>query len=224
MKEDIRQFQAARYALLSEVVLLIAKTTDIQQLQQQLINSLKWVLDFERCTLALLNHDQSSYSLRTLLETRPGIPGVDEPDLPLSVGIPGEVIRTQQMRLVSDAREQGEDFEEPGDPGMEDGSLASILSLPLQAYGKVLGALTFGASATTQLPTRRYQSRRIGRHPSGARHRPLAAVPTARIYPAGAGSTGLVPRAEPGCNHRARPARNRPLSKPRSQAAVPGMV
>ena len=36
---------------------------------------------------------------------------------------------------------------EPGDPGMEDGSLASILSLPLQAYGKVLGALTFGASS-----------------------------------------------------------------------------
>ena len=146
MKEDVRQFQAARYALLSEVVLLIAKTTDIQQLQQQLINSMKWVLDFERCTLALLNPDQSSYSLRTLLETRPGVPIVDTPDLPLSVGIPGEVIRTQQMRLVSEVSVQGGEFEERGDPSMEDGSLASILSLPLQAYGKVLGALTFGAS------------------------------------------------------------------------------
>ena len=103
MKEDIRQFQAARYALVSEVVLLIAKTTDIHQLQRQLINSLKWVLDFERCTIALLNSDGSSYQLRTLLETRPGIPGMDEPALPLSTGIPGEVIRTQQMRLVSDA-------------------------------------------------------------------------------------------------------------------------
>ncbi len=41
---------------------------------------------------------------------------------------------------------QGDDLEERSDPGMEDGSLASILSLPLQAYGKVLGALTFGAS------------------------------------------------------------------------------
>ena len=106
MKEDIRQFQAARYALLSEVVLLIAKTTDIEQLQRQLINSLKWVLDFERCTMALLNSDRSSYQLRTLLETRPGIPGVDEPALSLSTGIPGEVIRTQQMRLVSAAGEQ----------------------------------------------------------------------------------------------------------------------
>ena len=89
----------------------------------------------------------SSYSLRTLLETRPGIPGVDKTDLPLSVGIPGEVIRTQQMRLVSEVGVQGGDPEERGDPDMEDGSLATILSLPLQAYGKVLGALTFGASS-----------------------------------------------------------------------------
>jgi hypothetical protein len=43
MKEDIRQFQAARYSLLSEVVLLIAKTTDIEQLQRQLIK-VEWVL------------------------------------------------------------------------------------------------------------------------------------------------------------------------------------
>lgn len=146
MKQDTRQFQAARYALLSEVVLLIAKTTDIQQLQEQLINSMKWVLDFERCTLALLNHDQSSYTLRTLLETRSGIPGVDKPDLPVSVGIPGEVIRTQQMRLVGDVGVRDGDMVERGDPQMEDGSLGTILSIPLQAYGKVLGALTFGAS------------------------------------------------------------------------------
>jgi signal transduction histidine kinase/DNA-binding response OmpR family regulator/HPt (histidine-containing phosphotransfer) domain-containing protein len=152
MKEDTRQFQAARYALLSEVVLLIAKTTDIQQLQRKLINSMKWVLDFERCTLALLNSDGSSYSLRTLLESRPGVPQVDELALSLSSGIPGAVIRTQQMHLVTDAHEQVDDLEERSDPGMEDGSLASILSLPLQAYGKVLGALTFGAS-----PANKYQ-------------------------------------------------------------------
>ena len=83
MNEDKQQFQAARFALLSEVVLLIAKTTDIQQLQRQLINSLKWVLDFERCTLALLNEDHATYHVRTLLETRPGIPSLEQPALSL---------------------------------------------------------------------------------------------------------------------------------------------
>lgn len=146
MKEDNRQFQAARYALLSEVVLLIAKTQDIQQLQVKLINNLKWVLDFERCTLALLNSDQISYNLRTLHETRAGVSGANEPELSLSAGIQGEVIRTQQMRLISDMGVDGKKHEMVGDPGMEDGRLASILSLPLQAYGKMLGALTFGAS------------------------------------------------------------------------------
>jgi L-fucose isomerase-like protein len=39
------------------LVLLIAKTADLAQLQKQLIGQVKWVLDFERCTLALLNDE-----------------------------------------------------------------------------------------------------------------------------------------------------------------------
>jgi hypothetical protein len=70
MGTETGQIQAARYALLSEIVLLIAKTTDLSQLQKQLIGQVKWVLDFERCTLALLNGDKQTYQLQTLLETR----------------------------------------------------------------------------------------------------------------------------------------------------------
>ena len=83
---------------------------------------------------------------RLSLETRQGIPSLEELAFSLDVGIPGAVIRTQQMRLISDAGAHAEDLPTPGDPGMEDGSLTSVLSLPLQAYGKVLGALTFGAA------------------------------------------------------------------------------
>jgi signal transduction histidine kinase/CheY-like chemotaxis protein/PAS domain-containing protein len=146
-KEDTRQFQAARYALLSEVVLLIAKTPDIQQLERQLINNMKWVLDFERCTLALLNKDQLTYELRTLFENRVGFPRIDEKALALTVGIPGEVLRSKQVRLINEASTEARHLAETGDASMEGGSLNTILSLPLQAYGKMLGALTIGASA-----------------------------------------------------------------------------
>ncbi len=63
---DPRQIQSARYRLLSEVVLLITRTPDLEQLLVRMINKLKWVLDFERCTLAL-NDDDGSYRLRTLV-------------------------------------------------------------------------------------------------------------------------------------------------------------
>ncbi len=69
VKQEAWQAQAARYGLLSEVVLLIAKTPDLQRMLTGAINKIKWVIDFERCTLALLNSDEQTYQLQTLLET-----------------------------------------------------------------------------------------------------------------------------------------------------------
>ena len=146
MGTETGQIQAARYALLSEVVLLIAKTTDLSQLQKQLIGQVKWVLDFERCTLALLNDDRQTYRLQTLLETRRNMPHAEEAALALTQGISGTVMRSQQMRLISDSASVPREIPVLADPAMEAGSLATILSLPLQAYGNVLGALTFGTT------------------------------------------------------------------------------
>ena len=78
MERDNQQMQAARYAMLSDVVLLMAKTTDFQRLLGQFVGQVKWVLDFDRCTLALLDNDAQAYQLQTLLETRRDVPGVAE--------------------------------------------------------------------------------------------------------------------------------------------------
>jgi signal transduction histidine kinase/CheY-like chemotaxis protein len=146
MEEENGQFQAARYGMLSEVVLLISKTADLQQLLKKLIGQVKWVLDFDRCTLALLNDDGRTYQLQTLMETRRDKAQVAEAALPLAHDLPGAVMRSRQLRLITDLAAAKDEFLSPADPVMCDGSLATILSLPLQAYGKVLGALTFGTT------------------------------------------------------------------------------
>jgi signal transduction histidine kinase/DNA-binding response OmpR family regulator/HPt (histidine-containing phosphotransfer) domain-containing protein/PAS domain-containing protein len=127
-------------------VLLIAQTADLQQLLKRLIGQVKWVLDFDRCTLALLNEDGQTYQLQTLLETRRDRPRVAEAALPLAQGIPGSVMNSRQMRLITNLAAVRDEFPLAADPAVWDGSLATILSLPLQAYGKVLGALTFGTT------------------------------------------------------------------------------
>jgi signal transduction histidine kinase/CheY-like chemotaxis protein len=146
MEPDSRQIQAARYGMLSEVVLLIAKTTDLQQLLKELIGKIKWVLDFERCTLALLNDDAQTYQLQTLLETRRAVARVTEAALPLSQGVAGAVMCSRQMRLLTDLTAARHEIPGTDDPALWDGSLATILALPLEAYGKVLGALTFSTT------------------------------------------------------------------------------
>jgi signal transduction histidine kinase len=142
-EQEAWQVQVARFALLSEVVLLIARTPDLNRLLAQAINKLKWVIDFERCTLALLNDNSQSYRLQTLLETRRNVSKVTAETVPLDHDLPGEVMRRRQMRLITDLPAAINNFSPVADPALADGSLASILSLPLQAYGKVLGAITF---------------------------------------------------------------------------------
>src|SRR5688500_9021809 len=145
-EQEAWQIQVARSALLSEVALLVARTPRLSRLLTQAINKLKWVIDFERCTLALLNEEGQSYRLQTLLETRRHVPPVKEENIPLAQGIAGEVIRRKQVRLIANLAAALKEMPPPADPALADGSLASILSLPLQAYGKILGAITFSTA------------------------------------------------------------------------------
>ena len=138
--------QLTRYALLSEAILVIAETPDLELLLAGAINKLKWVLDFERCTLALINEDGASFALRTLLETRRNVAKTDDPAVPLEKGIPGEVIRTKRIRLVTDVAAERDSLPPAADPAIEDGSLGTILALPLKAYDKIIGCLTFSTS------------------------------------------------------------------------------
>ncbi|RIH86063.1 response regulator [Calidithermus roseus] len=140
------RLQSARYAMLSEVVLAIAQTTDLSSLLEQVIRRVKWVLDFERCTLALANDDGETYCLQTLLEVRRSVAPRNCEWVPLGQDLPGAVIESRQLRVLTDLFTQREKYTPWVDPALWDGSLKSALSLPLEAYGKVLGALTFATS------------------------------------------------------------------------------
>ena len=142
------QAQAARQALLSEIVLLITKTPEIDQLLSGAINKLKWIMDFERCTLALLDKTGRFYDYRVLLETRRQEPQANLESVPIEHGISGLVIRSERMYLCDEYAAVSEK-PQAVDDSLECGAINSILSLPLTAYGKVIGALSLGAKAKT---------------------------------------------------------------------------
>ncbi|MFT5180839.1 MAG: PAS domain-containing protein, partial [Alphaproteobacteria bacterium] len=139
------QAQAARYALLFDIVLLIAKSKSLDDLLSQSVNKIKWVFDFDRCTLALSNEDDETYRLDTLLDTRRSAGKVTIDSVPLSNGLPGEVIRTGQMRFHNELQKSIGEISSIVDPAIASGELGSLLVVPLEAYGRVLGALSFSA-------------------------------------------------------------------------------
>jgi signal transduction histidine kinase/DNA-binding response OmpR family regulator len=136
--------QAARYGLLSEIVLLIASSPDLPSLLPRFVSQVKWVLDFDRCTLAVASEDGQTYRLETLLETRRQVAPVLQERLPVAQGLAGDVLRQRQVRLLSGPQQVPAAFPDEADPALLDGSLATVLALPLEAYGQVYGVLIFG--------------------------------------------------------------------------------
>jgi GAF domain-containing protein len=141
------QIQAVRYALLSEVAALAAEAPDLERLLTELVGKVKGVLDFDRCTLALLDGEAETYRLQTLFEAREGVPWVTEAAVPLAEGLAGAVMRSQEVRLIGDLDAARAEFPQPADPGLWAGSLSAIVSLPLLVQGRLLGALTFGTAS-----------------------------------------------------------------------------
>jgi signal transduction histidine kinase len=130
---ELRQLRAlaARNALLSEVILLIARTPDLDRLLADAVNKFKWALDFECCRLALIRRGGEAYDMQILLETRRGVDKPRMSAVPVAQGLCGRIIRSGRVGLIAGADAQAEGF-------------GTILALPLSAFNKVLGALTFG--------------------------------------------------------------------------------
>lgn len=144
--EEGWQAQAARYALLFDIVLLIARSKNLEELLSQSIDRIKWVFDFNRCTLALRHSEKDTYDFRVLLDTQQDGDPVSFEDVPMSQGLSGEVISTGQMQYLGDKAAIAAGIASKVDPAVSGGEVGTLLALPLVAYGRVLGGLTFGAS------------------------------------------------------------------------------
>ena len=119
--------QAARFALISDVVLLIARSTELEDLLLQAVNRIKWVFDFNRCTLALTEKGGETYTLRTLLETRRDQEKVEKSGVSLDAGLHGKVIGSGQPYIEADVSATQTDLPTPVDPVLADGSSRSVI-------------------------------------------------------------------------------------------------
>jgi GAF domain-containing protein len=106
------------------------------------------LLAHDRCTLARLSDDGQTYRLQTLFEGREGVPRVERNAVEAGQGLAGSVMKSQQRRLIPDAESARSGISDVVDPGLWARSTIAILSLPLRAHSRLLGALTFGTSAT----------------------------------------------------------------------------
>ena len=146
MDVDDAKIKAARYGMLSEFALLIAQADNLDQLLQKLTSNLKWLLSFERCAIAIRNEDGETFRYRTLAESRRNVPAYSDDALPLENGASIAMSDSSKPRILNQEEIAGNKPDDPVDPILWDGSLATLMLLPLKAYGETLGALILGTS------------------------------------------------------------------------------
>jgi signal transduction histidine kinase/DNA-binding response OmpR family regulator/HPt (histidine-containing phosphotransfer) domain-containing protein len=134
------------HSLLAQAVQLIASRAQVDSLPDALVRLLRQGLPFERGSLAWIEASGETYSLRTLLDSRPGRTKVELAGIALSEDIVSQALRFGITHQINDQADVQDESVLASDPDMWDGALTSFLLLPLQAYGDVRGALTLGTS------------------------------------------------------------------------------
>lgn len=140
------------YKTLQEWDATRAYPQDPEKQAQELIAAARDLLAFERCTLIQKNHEQTTYSIQTLYESRPGYPKVSQLMLSPAKDIIHTLVPEQQTRLVTDPTAIQEIFCNDCDPHLGDGSLGAVLLIPLLSEQYLSRLLIFGFTNPEDIP------------------------------------------------------------------------
>jgi signal transduction histidine kinase/DNA-binding response OmpR family regulator/HPt (histidine-containing phosphotransfer) domain-containing protein len=142
LKDRNTTHQEATY----ELTRIAATSVSVQSLLDASLASVRTILDFERATLALLESGEQRYRLQTLLYSRPQMPPLADTLHPFTQDILTTTIQERHWRLLNIPDLARTEIPRHSDPAMWDGSLSTILLLPLEASGNIVGLLTLGTS------------------------------------------------------------------------------
>ncbi len=141
---------STRLAVVNEVSHAVTAALDLDAILEVLVEQTKWVLDYDRCRIALRNQDGATYRQWWLYH--PAHPPAGTPEArartraqsrALSEGLAGWVIRhSQVLRLNGDGDLSAVDDELKEALAHTDGA-TSVLALPLTVDGETNGALIF---------------------------------------------------------------------------------
>ena len=134
-----------RSVALSDLALQLTRTLDYEAFLDAFLRVATDVLAFDRCSVALRNGDGESFESRTVYERRAQVPPTATTTHPIARGLSGAVMCSRDMRLIADVGSARDALDGVDDPPMWDGSIATILSIPLVVGESVLGAIAFGS-------------------------------------------------------------------------------
>ena len=155
-----------RQALLLDLLTELAQCQEPEAVWAVLATRLKWLLDFERCDVAVVNPDHQTYHLRTVFDARPAVPHVDEAQVPLAAGLVGVLLLRGTPSLLLDlARDPMR--ARSRDPWFEAGALASVLTVRVHVQGQTVGALHLGRVRAGGYGAVDIALRGAGRRPAG---------------------------------------------------------
>ncbi len=125
---------------------LATETLDWSVFAAKAMKRLREVIDVAWCSVALVDRDRTNYQLHLVLKPRRARLHETFPlTMPVSKGLSGETIHKKRVHLVTDSTDEDVIAVQP--PSKNAQSM-HVLCLPLEASGVILGAVSFGNTAT----------------------------------------------------------------------------
>ncbi len=132
--------------LLAELASELSTATDLSALQHILGRKLRWLFDFDRCTLAIrFKSTDLDYLLLEISNRSDGSPPPAQ-RFPLTAGWPGRVLREAKPYFIADLSQPSSEVTLiEGECGIS-AAAGSLMLLPLQSGELTLGSLNFSAN------------------------------------------------------------------------------
>ena len=134
----------AKQGILIDLLSSLVQLREPDDFWTQAVHKMKWLLECDRVDLALFDSPGDTYVMKTLFESRSGVPLFSGVNISRKKGCvagignsPAVILRTSSGGIPA---------ESVVDPELEGGSLAQILIVHLQVDGKSIGALCFGSA------------------------------------------------------------------------------
>jgi len=133
----------AKQGILIDLLSSLVQLREPDDFWTQAVHKMKWLLECDRVDLALFDSPGDTYVMKTLFESRSGVPLFSGVNISRKEGCvagignsPAVILRMSSGGIPADS---------VVDPELEGGSLAQILIVHLQVDGKSIGALCFGS-------------------------------------------------------------------------------
>ena len=138
---------AVRLNVINEISNAISSQENFENVFIVIANKMKWVLDYNICSICILSEDRSHYTIHSHFDTKKEVMSLEERHFEIHYGIAGWVMKSGESFISPNIKEEPKSYLSVDNEVFGE-NIKSVLSIPLKDDETVIGSLNLGSTRT----------------------------------------------------------------------------